>query len=82
MKTPRDGDHIRVVQQRGKDKDGTDVTREIEGTVRAFEQDGETRYELVVTPPDVTPCRRCGGRGTVSSGGEVIGFVPADVEVV
>ncbi len=72
------GEYTRENAPEGR-KAGDPVERPIKGQVRTFQQDGETRYEVVVTPPDEIPCGTCNGTGKHIVGGEVVGFLPDNV---
>lgn len=80
MKAPKDGQKLKLRQSMGKDGNGVAVSREIKGTVRVFEQDGETRYELVETPPTEIPCGTCNGTGKFYVNGVAHGFLLDQVE--
>lgn len=67
---------MRLVQDRGKNHEGVQQTRELVGTVRMFKQEGEQRYELVIKPPDEVPCGTCGGSGKHLVNGVAVGFTP------
>jgi hypothetical protein len=80
MKAPKDGQKLRLNQKRGDDEAGIPQSRVIEGTVRVFQQEGKTRYELVEVPPTEVPCGTCNGAGTFLVGGIAHGFTLDTVE--
>ncbi len=71
----RHGEYTRENAPEGS-KAGDPVERPLEGEVRVFDQDGETRYEVIVEPDVDQPCGACNGTGVIKAAGHRVGFLP------